>query len=74
MPYTIAPQNEKKEIKKTFRQLIKSLKNIHPNISPLEAREEGGEPLHTTLKNQMNSLSYFLCGSARGEYVFLYLI
>jgi len=59
MPYTIAPQNQKrkKKSKKAFHQLTKPLKNIYPNISPLEAR--GDRPLQMTLEDQLNSLIYF---------------
>ena len=59
MPYTIAIQNKKRKKKqpKSFRQLTKPLKEIYPNISPLEAR--GDRPLQMTLEDQLNALIYF---------------
>lgn len=59
MPYSIAPENKKrkKKPKKSFRQLTKPLKNIYPNISPLQAR--GDRPLQMTLEDQLNALIYF---------------
>jgi len=59
MPYTIEPQAKKSKRKKgeTFKKLTKPLKDLLPNISPLEAR--GDRPLQMTFEDQLHALIYF---------------
>jgi len=54
MPTPSHPKpKKKKEIKKSLSPIDQTLKNIYPNISPLEAR--GDRPLQMTLEDQLNS-------------------